>query len=158
MTNLETSLNKPSKPTNKWLVGLFLFFSFAGFLDASYLAVKHYLGTPVNCSIFAGCEKVTTSPYSAIGGIPVALLGAIYYIIIFLLVIAYLDTKKERILYFTALLTPIGFLFSLWFLYLQLFVIKAICIYCVFSAFTSTMLFILGMIFLKANKANREVV
>lgn len=147
--NLETSLNKPSTPTPKWLVWLLVLFSFAGFLDASYLAVKHYLGTPVNCSIFAGCEIVTTSQYAAIWGIPVALLGAIYYLTVFLLVIAYIDTKKERILYFAAYLTPIGLLASFWFLYLQLFVIKALCLYCLISAFTSTILFVLGIILLK---------
>lgn len=148
MTNLETSLNKPSTPILKWLVWLFALFSFAGFLDAIYLAIKHYLGTPINCSIFGGCEQVTTSQYATLWGIPVALLGAIYYLIIFILVVAYLDTKKERVLYFTARLTPVGFLASLWFIYLQLFVIKAICLYCVVSAITSTILFILGIILL----------
>ena len=149
MTNLETSLNKPSTPIPKRVVWFFAFFSFVGFLDATYLAVKHYLGTPVNCSIFEGCEKVTTSQYATLGGVPVALLGAIYYFLIFILVIAYLDTKKERVLYFTARLTPIGLLASLWFLYLQLFVIKAICFYCMISAITSTMLFIFGIILLR---------
>lgn len=149
MMNLEKSLNKPSTPIPKWLVWLFVLFSFAGFLDATYLAVKHYLGTPINCSIFAGCEKVTTSQYATLLGIPVALLGAIYYLLILVLVIAYLDTTKERVLYFTARLTPIGFLASLWFLFLQLFVIKALCLYCVISALTSTTLFILGIILLK---------
>lgn len=152
MMNLETSLNKPSTRIPKWLVWLFVLFSLAGFLDATYLTVKHYFGTPINCSIFAGCEKVTTSQYATLWGIPVALLGAIYYLIIFVLVVAYLDTKKERVMYFTARLTLMGFLASLWFLYLQLFVIKAICLYCVVSALTSTMLFIFGIIMLKLKK------
>ena len=86
-------------------------------------------------------------------GIPVALLGAIYYLVIFALVIAYLDTKKEQVLYFTARFTSIGFLASLWFLYLQLFVIKEICLYCVISVFTSTTLFILGIILLRLKGA-----
>lgn len=152
MTNLETLLNKPSTQIPKWLIWLFVLFSFAGFLDATYLAVKHYLGTPINCSIFAGCEKVATSQYATLWSIPIALLGAIYYLFIFVSVVAYLDTKKERIMYSIARFTLIGFLASLWFLYLQLFVIKAICLYCVVSAFTSTVLFILGIILLKLRR------
>lgn len=149
MMNLETSLNKPSKPINKWLAWIFALFSFVGFLDATYLAVKHYLGTPVSCSIFAGCEKVTTSQYATLWGVPVALFGAIYYLFIFVLVVAYLDTKKEQVLYFVARLTAIGFLASIWFLYLQLFVIKAICFYCVVSFIASAVLLILGIVLLR---------
>jgi uncharacterized membrane protein len=148
MANSEISLNKPLTRIPKWSVWLLVLFSFGGFLDATYLTVKHYLGTPIPCSIFAGCEKVTTSQYATLWGIPVAMLGAIYYLLIFVLLIAYLDTKKEPVLYFTARLTLIGFLASIWFLYLQLFIIKAICLYCVVSAFTSTMLFVLGIMLL----------
>lgn len=135
--------------THKWFALGFLILSFLGFLDATYLAVKHYLGTPINCSILEGCEKVATSPYATIGGTPVALLGAIYYIAMFLLIVAYFDTKRETILSFVARLTPIGFLASVWFVYLQLFVIKAICLYCIISAITSTALFILGLFVIK---------
>lgn len=56
----------------KWLVLGFLILGFLGFLDATYLTVKHYLGTPINCSIFEGCEKVTTSQYATVGGVPVS--------------------------------------------------------------------------------------
>ena len=148
MTNSEILSNRPSAPIPKWLIWLFALFGFAGFLDATYLAVKHYLGTPVSCSIFAGCEKVTTSQYATLWGIPVALFGAIYYLFIFVLAVAYFDTKKEGIMHFAAWLTAIGFAASLWFLYLQLFIIKAICFYCVVSIATSTILLILGIVLL----------
>ncbi len=149
MTNSAISSSGPSRPIPKWLVWGFLLFSFAGFLDAAYLTIKYYLGTPITCSIFEGCEKVTTSPYAALWDVPVALLGAAYYLLIFLLVIAFFDTKKAPILSFLARLTPIGFLASLWFLYLQIFVLGAICLYCLVSAFTSTMLFLLGVSWIK---------
>ncbi|MBI5733239.1 vitamin K epoxide reductase family protein [Candidatus Jorgensenbacteria bacterium] len=145
----ELSSSKPQTQIPKWLVWCFATASFIGFLDATYLTVKHYLGTPITCSVFADCEKVTSSQYAVIGGIPVALLGACYYLFIFILVIAYVDTKKDHILYAIARITPVGFLASLWFIYLQLFVIQAICLYCIFSAFTSTILFGLGIILLK---------
>lgn len=143
--------------TYKWFALSFLVISLLGFLDATYLAIKHYLGTPINCSIFEGCEKVTTSQYAVIGGMPVALLGAIYYLAIFLLMVAYLDTKRETDLSFAARLTPVGFLASVWFIYLQLFVIKAICLYCVVSAAISTILFVLGLFVIKLQRSNRKI-
>ena len=141
----------------------FLPVSFLGFLDASYLTVKHFVGTPLPCSVLHGCEEVTTSQYSVIGGIPVALLGAVYYLAIFILILSVLrrnmfsssgvenvaDANEDKLLNLTVRLTVIGLLASLWFIYLQLFVIKAICLYCMFSAFTSITLFVFGIIVLK---------
>lgn len=136
---------KLSTARSKILVVIVAILSFAGFLDASYLTFKHYSGTPINCAIFNGCEEVTTSQYATIGSIPVALLGAIYYAAIFLLIIAYLDTKNLNFFKLAILLTPLGFLTSLGLVYLQLFVIKAICLYCMVSAVDSTLLFIAGI-------------
>lgn len=114
-----------------------------GLLDAGYLTYKHYLGGVPPCTIH-GCEVVLTSAQSEIAGIPVALLGALYYATILLLSLAYLFSKKEMVIRHAAYLTPAGFLASLYFVYLQLFVIGAICLYCMASATTSTILFILG--------------
>lgn len=145
MTNLETSSNKPSALIPKLLIWGLILVSLAGFLDATYLTAKHYLGTPIPCSILDGCDEVTTSQYSVIAGIPVALLGSLYYLTIFILSVAYADTKKEWFAYVASHLTAVGFLASLWFVYLQFFVLHALCLYCLFSAVTSTILFILGL-------------
>ena len=147
--NLEKSSTTPSKILPKWPAVVFALASFAGFLDASYLAAKFYLGGPIPCSILNGCEKVTTSEYATIFGVSIALFGAIYYLSILILTIAHLDTKKMSLLYIASLFTFIGFLFSLRFLYLQLFVIHALCLYCLFSLFTSSLLFITGLVVLK---------
>jgi uncharacterized membrane protein len=128
------------------LVWAFVIISFLGFLDATFLTAEHYLGSLLSCPIFGGCDKVLTSFYSAVGGIPVALAGAVYYLAIFILGIAYFDIGRARILKFAANLTPLGLIASLWFLYLQLFVIKALCFYCLVSALISTLLFILALL------------
>ena len=122
----------------------FIAVSFAGFLDAAFLTLEHFLNRIPPCG-FNGCEVVTASAYSAIFGVPVALLGAIYYFLMF--VGAIFAWQKGSDYYFRLLgrATWIGFLTSLWFIYVQLFVINAFCIYCIFSALTSTTLFILGM-------------
>jgi len=157
---------KPNQKSHKFLYFTFLPVSFLGFLDASYLTVKHFVGTPLPCSVLRGCEEVTNSQYSAIGGIPVALFGAIYYLTIFILILSILKRKtlsssgaenvaganEDKLLNLTARLTFIGLLASLWFIYLQLFVIKAICLYCMFSAFTSITLFIFGLFVLNFGK------
>lgn len=127
------------------IIGLFLAASFAGFIDATYLAIKHFLNEPVLCSLLRGCEVVTTSSYATVGPIPVALLGAFYYLIIFLVGIFYLDTKNLIAVGILMHLPIAGFVASLWFVYLQLFVLRSICLYCMVSAGTSIVLFGLGM-------------
>ncbi len=146
MEILRTQSSKPLTPIHRGFVWAFIVIGFLGFLDATFLTAEHYLGPLLGCPIFGGCDKVLISPYSAVGGIPVALFGAIYYLAVFILGIAYFDTGRTRILKLAAGLTPLGLIASLWFLYLQLFVIKALCFYCLLSLVTSTLLFILGLV------------
>jgi len=129
---------------NSWVIFAFLIISFVGFLDATYLTAQHYLGKIPPCFITTGCQTVLTSKYSVIFGIPTALWGAIYYLLLFLISVLAIDIKAT-IIRFAAYLTPIGFLLSLYFVYLQIFVIKEICSYCLVSATTSTLLFIIGL-------------
>lgn len=142
------------KPISKGLIGAFIVVGFLGFLDATFLAAEHYLGVLIGCPIFGECEKVLTSPYSVVGSIPVALFGAVYYLLIFILGLAYFDTKQTRLLNFAVYLTSLGLIASLWFLYLQIFVIKALCFYCLLSALTSILLFILGLFMRSRLSAN----
>lgn len=140
----------------RWLLWVMLAASVIGFADASYLTAKHYLGIPITCSLIAGCEKVTSSQYATIGPVPLALLGALYYLVVFIGLVAYLDTKKRIWLEIVARFTVVGFLASLALVYLQLFVIRAICLYCMASAFTSTVLFVLGMVYLERYSSDRK--
>ena len=144
MTNSKTLFYKLlDSPTKKAiLIGLF---SFLGLIDASYLAAKHYTGTIPPCSIVKGCEAVTTSQYAVVGGVSVALLGAVYYLVVLIISIAIIDTKSDWLKKFLAKFSVIGLLASVWFISLQLFVIKALCLYCLVSAFTSTVIFITAL-------------
>lgn len=132
---------------------VFLAISAIGLFDAGYLTFKHYLGGIPPCTL-RGCEVVLTSPQSEIMGIPVALFGALYYTTIIALALAYLVSKKEIVLRYAAYCTPAGFLASVYFVYLQLFVINAICLYCMASAAVSTILFILGIYSIIALRQN----
>ena len=128
----------------KKLLWIFAAVALIGFLDASFLTVEHYVGGELPCLDGGGCETVTTSVYSTIAGIPVALLGALYYLATMVATLLYIERKKPLFLRTASWFVRLGFVFSLWFVYLQLFVINAICLYCMGSAITTTVLFILS--------------
>ena len=136
----------------KWLPWSFIIVALAGFTDSIYLTVNHFSGTELNCNVFDGCNVVTASPYSEIFGFPVALLGAIFYFSVLFLTLLYIDRGKKGILTLIPPITIAGLLASAWFTYLQFFVIEALCQYCLLSAVTSTILFILGMVLSKYTK------
>lgn len=145
MENLPILSSKPTPRISKWILGLILAVSFIGFLDAAYLTIEHYNKGILRCYVFEGCDEVTSSKYSTVGGIPIALFGAVYYLAIFIATILFIDTKYRLLFYVLTFIPILGFLFSAWFVYLQLAVIKAICLYCMISAATSTSLFVLGL-------------
>ena len=130
---------------NNWWPISYVLLTLAGLADTSYLPAQNLPGTGVNCAILQGCDKVLASPYAVIGGnIPLALLGAAYYFLLLILVLIYLQNKNwGAILGFFAL-SAFGFLFSIWLTYLQFFVIRALCLYCLSSAIFTTILFALG--------------
>jgi len=135
----------PQTPTiSKRWSGAVLVLSFAGFLDSAYLSLQHYLGFEVTCSLVHGCEQVLTSSYSVMFGIPVALLGVLYYLAVFLAMVAYLD-RKQFVFFLVAVILPIiGFFFTLWFLFVQAILLKAFCLYCLVSAGITVGLFVLS--------------
>ena len=131
---------------SKWLLIGIMIASFIGFSDATYLTIQHFTGASVKCIVSSGCDTVTTSEYAIVFGIPMALLGALFYLGIFLFTILYFDIRKRVLMYLVSLGTVFGFLFSLYLIYLQIFVLHAICEYCMLSATTSTILFVFGLI------------
>ncbi|MDO8560769.1 MAG: vitamin K epoxide reductase family protein [bacterium] len=143
--NVASPIIKPGPFISPWLARAFFILSLIGLGDATYLTAKHYLGGPITCSLFQGCEKVLTSQYSVMWGVPVALLGVIYYLAILALITGFIFTERATLFRIAAKLTPLGLAASLWFLYLQAFVIHAFCLYCLISTTLSTLLFILEM-------------
>jgi uncharacterized membrane protein len=99
----------------------------AGMGVAAYLVWAHYTDTSVVCVAGGGCESVQESSYSEMAGIPVAALGLALYTVVFALVAW--DAPIARL--GAASLALVGLLFSAYLLVLQLFVIDAICSWCV---------------------------
>lgn len=139
---------------SKWLPWVMLALAFLGFADAAYLTAAHYLELSLPCFVVNGCDLVTRSAYSMAGPAPVALLGALYYLGIFGLLLAYADAGREAHLRLAARATWLGFLFSAWLVYLQIFVIRALCGWCLVSAAISTLLFCLGQYHLLTSRPN----
>ena len=146
MKNLKNLLKTPLNLANlpKYIPILIIVFAFIGFADATYLTVKHYQNVIPPCTI-GGCESVLSSVYAEVFGIPVALFGAVYYLIILLLTFISIDAKREIFLRIALLLSVIGLLSSIWFSFLQIFIIKAFCLYCALSAVTSVSIFIISL-------------
>jgi uncharacterized membrane protein len=109
----------------------------AGLGVASYLTYVHYAGLQPFCAGGGhGCERVQSSSYARLGGIPVALLGLAGYLAIATALLA----PGERARLAAAALAVSGFGFSAYLTYLELFVIDAICQWCVASAVLLTLL------------------
>lgn len=144
MRNLKQLLtNTLQVPSN--LVIVVLIVALLGFIDASYLTVEHYKNVIPPCSVTGGCEVVLTSIYSTILGVPVSLLGAIFYLLILVGAFAYLESKNDQFLKWSLMLTIPGFILALWFVYVQIFILHSYCIYCLGSFLTTTILFTLAM-------------
>ena len=113
-----------------------------GIADAGYLTYVHYAGLKVLCLSSGSCETVQASPWSKLDGVPVSLLGLIGYIVILLTLL--IRSELGRALGFAVAL--IGFGFSMYLTYREIFTIKAICQWCVGSAVLMTALAILTAI------------
>jgi uncharacterized membrane protein len=113
-----------------------------GIAVAAYLTYVHYAGLQPFCAGGGhGCERVQSSTYAKLGGIPVAVLGLGGYVAIALALLA----PGERARVAAAALTLTGFGFSAYLTYLELFVIDAICQWCVASAVLLTGLAVLSV-------------
>lgn len=93
---------------------------------AAYLSWARYADASVICVSGGGCETVESSEYAEVAGVPVAVLGVLGYATILALVAW--DAPVARVA--ASALALVGLLFSLYLLAVQLFVIDAICTWC----------------------------
>jgi uncharacterized membrane protein len=105
----------------------------AGLADATYLTVQALTGETLSCGGSPDCFRVLGSSYARVGGVPVALVGTVAYFSAFAFAtFAAFGYARVR----TLLIPTVGamFLVTLWFLYVQAFLLHAYCRYCLFSA------------------------
>ncbi len=120
-----------------------------GLLDSIYLSWLKLGRDEISCA--GGCDEVNSSIYAEIFGIPVAVLGVFAYIII--LIILLLKNKNDFWNEYSTIIvfifSLIGVIYSIYLTYLELFVIHAICPYCVVSAVVLLLLLVSSILRLK---------
>jgi uncharacterized membrane protein len=109
---------------------------------ASYLTYVHYAGIKPVCTAGGSCAKVQTSIYSELAGVPVALIGLLGYVAILTSLVV---PANERSRFATTACTIVGFGFSAYLTYRELFSIHAICEWCASSAVIMTVLMCLAI-------------
>jgi uncharacterized membrane protein len=127
-----------------------------GAADAVYLLIFKITGNSHMCLGNGGCHDVNFSPFSEIHGIPVAVFGIAAYLAIACILIL----EKRTNVGFTN--GPLGIFgislggvaFTVYLTYLELYVIHALCPFCVASAVIITLIFILAIIRLAKQTIN----
>jgi uncharacterized membrane protein len=117
-----------------WVPGVTLALSVVGLGISVYLTYEHFTGsTSLSCpdTGVVNCLKVTTSAQSKVFGIPVAVLGLVFFVAMIPLCLpaAWRDPRplvgRARLL-----ATAVGVVFVLYLLYAELFEIGNICLWC----------------------------
>jgi uncharacterized membrane protein len=118
-----------------------------------YMTVYKYTGNSAMCFGSGACSTVTSSRYSVINGIDVPVIGAVGNL--FLLAILFFENRNSflkqngTLLFFAISLA--GFAFTLWLIYLEIFVLKAFCPFCVTAQTVMTLVFIIAVMRLIRN-------
>jgi uncharacterized membrane protein len=101
-----------------------------GLAIAAYLSIVELQGGVPACGVLRGCEEVARSEYSRISGVPVAVFGVGLSLLLLALALAWWRTDLYALLLAHYGLSLAGVIFEAYFLYLQVFVIGAVCIWC----------------------------
>lgn len=122
------------RPVPAWRIALAMALSLAGLGLSTYLTVAHFVGAHILECAGNGvidCTKVTTSPQSYVFGMPVAVLGLGYYVVVTAINTPWAWRSADRRIHQARLaLSILGIGFVLYLISAELLVIKAICIYC----------------------------
>jgi uncharacterized membrane protein len=148
-----------TRPTRDTLRLLSLALVIIGLLISGYLSYVKLAEVPLVCvqgSDTFNCEVVQNSAYSRIAGIPVAWLGFATYIVLLALVllenrINFLE-ENGVMLFFG--ITLFAWLYSMYLVYLQFFVLKALCPWCLGHEVIMTLLFVISLLRLRNSMAN----
>jgi uncharacterized membrane protein len=141
---------------NKWLYRISIALALLGLAVSIYMTIFKLTDNEKMCIGNGGCSKVNSSIYAEVYGIPVAVFGVGGYAVIAALLFMenknkFLEQNGTMLVFGLAL---IGFLFTLYLIYVELALIHALCPFCVTSQTTMTILFILSIIRLARQPIN----
>ncbi len=128
-----------------------------GIIDSIYMTIYKLTSNNAMCLGSGDCSSVNASPYSEVYGIPVALIGVLGYGAILAMLLLQNRTGKffeqnSTMAVFGFSLT--GFAFTLYLIYLEIYVIRALCPFCIASQTTMTLLFLITLIRLVRQPVN----
>ena len=119
-----------------------------GLLVSIYMTIYKVTSNEAMCIGSTGCSEVNASRYSEINGIPVAVLGVIGYATI--LALLFLDNRLSFFQEYGSMIffgvSLMGFLFTLYLIYLEVALIKAYCPFCLASQAVMIIIFIISVI------------
>lgn len=118
--------------------------SVLGIVNASYLFWKHRQKKPLVCPLDHDCSVVTESKWSNIFGIRNEIIGGLFFLLLLVGVfVALLVPMLEAMIFLIFLISAGGaLLFSLFLVFIQKYVIKDYCFYCLLSALITLLLFL----------------
>lgn len=125
---------------------LFMALALIGLIDAFYLSYATYTATSLECLLLEGCNAVAASPYSRLFGMPLSYLGVLYYIGV-LGIGTYIilhGAQNRRLMSLMLAFTILGGLMSIWFVWVQVTLIRALCVYCLVSSIITWILVLLA--------------
>ena len=131
--NFPAKDSPPARTRSSIVYWILAVIALCGLADATFLTVAHLTGDDAVCGSLAGCSAVLGSKYAAIRGIPTAAFGALAYFTVFSLA-TLAASGYAQLRRFLVLVVGSMFVASLYFLYLQAFVLHAFCPFCLFSA------------------------
>jgi uncharacterized membrane protein len=120
-----------------------------GIYVSGYLVTKRFTGGSLACTRWAQCDVVNNSVYSQLYGVPVCVIGLGGYLLLLVLALAALWTDgrtRSRLLVASLLLSLGGVGFSIYLTYLEIYVIEALCAWCIASAVIIALLLVTNAI------------
>jgi len=131
--------------------------SLLGLLDAAYLALERVTGGPIACPVGGGCETVQSSAFALLFGVPVAFIGVAGYAA--LLVVALLSLQDFNLggISPDALLlalASIALLAGVYFMYVQIALIGAICFWCATAALLDLLIWLAALVNWRLKRQN----
>jgi len=120
-----------------------------GYLVARHIHIKKARKQTVVCPLKMDCHAVVHSDYSSFFGIHLEIFGMIYYALLtlsYVVLILWPGALSVGFIGVIVVLSILAFLFSLYLIWVQLFVLKQGCFWCYISALDSTIIFILTVL------------
>lgn len=126
--------------------------SAAGIGVSGYLAYTRVAGGSLVCTRWAQCDAVNNSLYATLYGVPISFIGLAGYFALLAVAVAALRTvgaTQRAALWLGFLMALGGFGFSVWLTYVEIYIIEALCSWCIASAVIITLLTAIGALHLR---------